>query len=94
MSILGTLLLAVEDIDARVLSPATVASGVQLLKSTSGRDYFGPAPIKGHRPHRYVFQLFALAAPVSGSYERWLAGTRPWPGRHPGGAGEKLVAIQ
>jgi hypothetical protein len=27
-----------------------------------GSGYIGPAPIKGHGPHRYVFQLFALPA--------------------------------
>jgi phosphatidylethanolamine-binding protein (PEBP) family uncharacterized protein len=26
-----------------------------------GRGYLGPEPIKGHGPHRYTFQLFALA---------------------------------
>ena len=37
--------------------------GVRLLRSTVGSGYIGPAPIKGHGPHRYVFQLFALPAP-------------------------------
>lgn len=41
------------------------ADGVRLLRSTMGRGYHGPAPIKGHGPHRYVFQLFALAAPIT-----------------------------
>lgn len=40
------------------------ARGVRLLRSGMGRGYLGPAPIKGHGPHRYVFQLFALAKPV------------------------------
>jgi phosphatidylethanolamine-binding protein (PEBP) family uncharacterized protein len=40
------------------------AAGVRLLRSTIGRVYHGPAPIKGHGPHRYVFELFALSAPV------------------------------
>ncbi|MDA8310284.1 MAG: YbhB/YbcL family Raf kinase inhibitor-like protein [Actinomycetota bacterium] len=40
------------------------APGVRLLRSTMGRGYLGPAPIKSHGPHRYVFQLFALAKPV------------------------------
>ncbi|HEY3688077.1 MAG TPA: YbhB/YbcL family Raf kinase inhibitor-like protein [Streptosporangiaceae bacterium] len=37
-------------------------AGVRLLRSTIGRGYHGPAPIKGHGPHRYTFQMFALAA--------------------------------
>lgn len=40
------------------------AGGVSLLRSGIGRGYLGPAPPKSHGPHRYVFQLFALAAPV------------------------------
>ncbi len=39
--------------------------GVRILRSTIGRGYHGPAPVKGHGPHRYVFELFALAAPVA-----------------------------
>ncbi|GDY31997.1 YbhB/YbcL family Raf kinase inhibitor-like protein [Gandjariella thermophila] len=41
------------------------ASGVRVLRSGGGRGYLGPAPIKGHGPHRYVFQLFALARPLT-----------------------------
>lgn len=33
-----------------------------MLRSTIGRGYHGPEPIKGHGPHRYTFQLFAFAA--------------------------------
>lgn len=40
------------------------SSGVRLLRSGVGRGYLGPAPIEGHGPHRYVFQLFALAKPL------------------------------
>lgn len=40
------------------------APAVRVLRSTAGRGYVGPAPIKGHGPHRYVFQLFALAEPA------------------------------
>lgn len=51
------------------LPPGSLAAkrpgpGVRVLRSTVGRGYHGPAPVKGHGPHRYVFQLFALAAPV------------------------------
>jgi Raf kinase inhibitor-like YbhB/YbcL family protein len=40
--------------------------GVRVLRSGMGRGYRGPGPIKGHGPHRYVFQLFALSTPVEG----------------------------
>ena len=54
----------VTSLDAGALSPDAAAVGVRLLKSSLGRGYLGPAPIKGHGPHHYVFQLFALAAPA------------------------------
>ncbi|QIS12844.1 YbhB/YbcL family Raf kinase inhibitor-like protein [Nocardia arthritidis] len=41
------------------------APGALILRSGWGRGYMGPAPIKGHGPHRYVFQLFALAEPIT-----------------------------
>jgi Raf kinase inhibitor-like YbhB/YbcL family protein len=47
------------------LGASNPAAGVRLLRSNMGRGYLGPAPIKGHGPHRYVFQLFALAKPVT-----------------------------
>jgi phosphatidylethanolamine-binding protein (PEBP) family uncharacterized protein len=37
-------------------------TGVRVLRSTVGRGYHGPEPIKGHGPHHYTFQLFALSA--------------------------------
>jgi hypothetical protein len=51
------------------LEPGALAAkqpgpGVQVLRSTIGRGYHGPAPIKGHGPHRYIFQLFALESQV------------------------------
>lgn len=39
--------------------------GVRVLRSGMGRGYMGPEPIKGHGPHRYVFQLFALPAAIT-----------------------------
>jgi phosphatidylethanolamine-binding protein (PEBP) family uncharacterized protein len=40
------------------------AAGVRVLGTRWGHGWFGPAPIEGHGPHRYAFQLFALAEPV------------------------------
>ncbi|HEX2284234.1 MAG TPA: YbhB/YbcL family Raf kinase inhibitor-like protein [Mycobacterium sp.] len=39
------------------LKPGT--PGVRMIKAFSD-SYFGPAPIPGHGPHHYRFQLFAL----------------------------------
>src|SRR5215469_1680663 len=47
------------------LAAADPAPGVRVLRSGLGRGYLGPEPIKGHGPHRYVFQLFAVAKPVA-----------------------------
>lgn len=44
------------------LSAGAPAAGVRVLRSTVGRGYHGPAPIKGHGPHHYIFQLFALSS--------------------------------
>ncbi|MET9490354.1 YbhB/YbcL family Raf kinase inhibitor-like protein [Nocardia sp. NPDC006630] len=43
----------------------TTTPGVRVLRSGMGRGYQGPAPIKGHGPHRYTFQLFALTTPIT-----------------------------
>lgn len=52
---------------AGALNADRPAAGVRVLRSSMRRGYLGPEPIKGHGPHRYVFQLFALAAPVTGA---------------------------
>ena len=43
------------------LSAHQPATGVRILRSTISRGYHGPDPLKGHGPHRYTFQLFALS---------------------------------
>jgi Raf kinase inhibitor-like YbhB/YbcL family protein len=47
------------------LNASSPAPGVHPLRSGWGRCYQGPAPIKGHGPHRYVFQIFALTEPIT-----------------------------
>jgi phosphatidylethanolamine-binding protein (PEBP) family uncharacterized protein len=60
------------------LDAATPAEGVRVLRSGRGRGYFGPEPPKSHGPHRYVFQLFALATPLSvGSRDAALDSAKP-----------------
>ena len=54
---------ALTQLPAGALGKDTAHGGVRLLRSTLSSVYIGPAPIKGHGPHRYVFQLFALPAP-------------------------------
>ena len=53
-----------EHLELGALGKRQPVAGVQLLRSSIGRGYSGPGPIKGHGPHRYIFQLFALSAPV------------------------------
>jgi Raf kinase inhibitor-like YbhB/YbcL family protein len=47
------------------LNAESPVQGVRVLRSGMGRGYLGPEPIKGHGPHRYVFQLFALPAAIT-----------------------------
>jgi phosphatidylethanolamine-binding protein (PEBP) family uncharacterized protein len=55
---------AVEHLDSGALAARRPAAGVRVLRSTIGRGYQGPAPVKGHGPHHYTFQLFALSSTV------------------------------
>lgn len=55
---------SVDRLEPGALAARTPGPGIRPLRATIGRGYHGPAPIKGHGPHRYTFQLFALAAPV------------------------------
>ena len=52
--------LAGQGLPAGALSGDAPAPGVTLLRGQMGTGYRGPAPIKGHGPHRYFFQVFAL----------------------------------
>lgn len=63
------------------LNGHSAARGVQLIKVLLGTGYDGPAPIKGHGPHRYVFQLFALADPIPESARKSLKSTLKSPTR-------------
>ncbi|GAB3805328.1 YbhB/YbcL family Raf kinase inhibitor-like protein [Humibacter antri] len=50
-------------LDHGALNPP-VSNGVQMARSAAGDGYFGAAPPKTRGPHRYMFQLFALATPI------------------------------
>lgn len=54
-------------LDLGALAAKQPGPGVRVLRSTIGRGYHGPAPIKGHGPHHYNFQLFALGRPLGGN---------------------------
>ncbi|MFD3377531.1 MULTISPECIES: YbhB/YbcL family Raf kinase inhibitor-like protein [unclassified Streptomyces] len=47
------------------LNAGSTVPGLRVLRSGMGQGYMGPKPIKGHGPHRYVFQLFALPAAIT-----------------------------
>lgn len=58
--------IALIDADRRSLDEGELkpgAAGVRFVKAF-GDSYVGPAPIRGHGPHHYRFQLFALDQPV------------------------------
>ena len=56
-------------VPAGALSTHEPAAGIQILRSTIGRGYHGPEPIRGHGPHRYTFQVFALPREPSSTIE-------------------------
>ena len=52
--------------------------GVTLLRSVISRGYYGPEPLKGHGPHRYVIQIYALSQSLLNRPDRdALLKTRP-----------------
>lgn len=61
---------AADELAGAVLSEGALAdgdpaAGVHVLRAGMGSGYLGPEPIRGHGPHHYVFQLFALAEPLT-----------------------------
>ncbi|SDN48903.1 YbhB/YbcL family Raf kinase inhibitor-like protein [Actinacidiphila guanduensis] len=66
------------ELPAGALAKQHPAPGVTLLRSVVGRGYHGAEPLKGHGPHRYVVQLFALGRPLLGGPDhRAVLKTRP-----------------
>lgn len=61
--------LAGDGLPAGALCAHEPGAGVTLLRSQVGSGYRGPGPIKGHGPHRYVFQVFALGARLPDSVD-------------------------
>lgn len=62
------------------LAKKNPAPGVTLLRSVIGRGYLGPEPLKGHGPHRYVFQFYALGQSLLNRPDRdTLLKSRPRP---------------
>jgi phosphatidylethanolamine-binding protein (PEBP) family uncharacterized protein len=49
------------ELPSGALAKKNPAPGITLLRSFIGRGYLGPEPLKGHGPHRYVFQIYALS---------------------------------
>jgi phosphatidylethanolamine-binding protein (PEBP) family uncharacterized protein len=48
----------------RIGHPDEGDPSVRLGKGAGGRHFLPPTPIPGHGPHRYVFEAFALCAPL------------------------------
>jgi uncharacterized protein len=55
----------VSSVDPGALSGTRPGAPIQVFRSSMGRGYLGPAPVKGHGPHHYVFQFFALASKLT-----------------------------
>ncbi|MEC3952675.1 YbhB/YbcL family Raf kinase inhibitor-like protein [Nocardia sp. CDC153] len=67
----------VKELPSGALASDATREGVTMLRSSWGRGYMGPAPVRGHGPHRYVFQVFALTEPVVLTGGRALASAKP-----------------
>ena len=66
------------ELPSGALARKSPAAGVTLLRSVMSRGYFGPEPLKGHGPHRYVFQFYALGQSLLNRPDRdALLKTRP-----------------
>jgi phosphatidylethanolamine-binding protein (PEBP) family uncharacterized protein len=66
------------ELPAGALAKKNTGPGVTLLRSVIGHGYHGPEPLKGHGPHRYVFQIFALSHSLLSRPDRAaLVKTRP-----------------
>ncbi|WP_063001350.1 YbhB/YbcL family Raf kinase inhibitor-like protein [Nocardia mikamii] len=68
---------SVRSLSRNALRADTDEAGVRVLRSGFGRGYLGPAPIKGHGPHRYVFELFALGAPLTTAAGKPVESAKP-----------------
>jgi len=64
-------------IEAGALTSGDEDEGIMLLRSTFGRGYVGPAAVRGHGLHRYVFQLFVLPMDLSPTIYGRLERRRP-----------------
>lgn len=58
------------ELPAGALAKNNPAAGVTLLRAFIGRGYHGPEPLKGHGPHRYLFEFYALGTSLLASPTR------------------------